>query len=131
MRRLFLLPAAVITLNIIVGLVLFLSAEVALRVYREGFPDGVEHLWHSLRGVPYSNLGTGNWVIKDNTLGYRLNPERPGINLLSVRHGEISVPKPEGLYRVIVLGDSIPWDTPGFVTHLREMLTATDRIQLS
>ena len=130
MRRLLFLPAAVIAVNIILVLVLFLFAEVSLRVYREGFRDGVEQLWHALKGVPYSNLGTGNWVIPDDTLGYRLNPHRPGINHLSVRHADITVPKPHDLYRVIVLGDSIPWDTPGFVTYLRDMLAGSDHFEI-
>ena len=84
---------------------------------------------HSLR-VPYSNRGTGNWVIRDDTLGYRLNPQRPGINRLSVRHAEIIIPKPPDLYRVIVLGDSIPWDTPGFVTYIRDMFAGTDHFEI-
>ena len=130
MRRFLLLPAAAIAVNIVLVFVLFLFAEVALRVYREGFREGTQQLWHSLRGVPYSNLGTGNWVIKDDALGYRLNPQRPGINHLSVRHTEISVPKPHDLYRVVVLGDSIPWDTPGFVTYIRDMLAGHDHFEI-
>jgi lysophospholipase L1-like esterase len=65
--------------------------------------------------VPYSNLGTGNWVIYDNELGYRLNPDQPGVNTLSLRHGNIAIPKPTGLHRTMILGDSIPWDRDGFV----------------
>ena len=51
--------------------------------------------------VPYSNLGTSNWVIYDAELGYRLNPKRPNINSRSVRHEEIVLPKPQGTYRII------------------------------
>jgi len=72
--------------------------------------------------VPYSNLGTSNWVIYDQWLGYRLNPNRPGINSRSIKHGEIAVPKPPGTYRIIILGDSIPWDKDGFVDELRKQL---------
>jgi hypothetical protein len=54
-------------------------------------------------------------VIYDAELGYRLNPARPGINHLSVRGPEIAIPKPKDTYRILFLGDSIPWDREGFV----------------
>ena len=56
-----------------------------------------------------------SWVIYDAELGYRLNPGQRGINSLSLREREVTIPKPHGLYRVVVLGDSIPWDRGGFV----------------
>jgi hypothetical protein len=67
--------------------------------------------------APYSSIGTGKWVINDPELGYRLNPEQDEINALSIRHAEVTIPKPAGLFRLVVLGDSIPWakGTFGFV----------------
>jgi lysophospholipase L1-like esterase len=107
--------------NAVITLVLLGLLELGYRIYRDGFSKAFGNIVkHS--GVPYSNLGTSNWVIYDDELGYRLNPDRPNINRLSVRHGEIAIPKPPSLYRVIVLGDSIPWDKGGFVSHLREEL---------
>jgi len=89
-------------------------AELAHRIYRDGFVGAFTNLVR-YSSVPYSNLGTGNWVIYDEELGYRLNPDQPGIDSLSLRHGSVAIPKPPGLHRIIVLGDSIPWDRDGFV----------------
>ena len=108
--------------NVVMLVVLFLLAEVFYRVHRDGVETVMLNLRTSLDTVPYSNLGTGNWVIYDEQLGYRLNPEKPGINSLSIRHGNIVTPKPHGLYRVLVLGDSIPWDKEGFVSDIDEIL---------
>jgi lysophospholipase L1-like esterase len=110
--------------NVLVFVMLFSLAEVSYRVHRDGVQLAILKLKMHLLDVPYSNLGTGNWVIYDEELGYRLNPnKRAGINNLSVRHGDIVSPKPEGLYRIVVLGDSIPWAEPGFVNYLEEMLS--------
>jgi lysophospholipase L1-like esterase len=70
----------------------------------------------------YSNLGTGNWVIYDPELGYRLNPARPTINSRSIRGPDITVPKPSGVFRVVVLGDSITAAQPGFVDEPSDQL---------
>jgi lysophospholipase L1-like esterase len=107
--------------NAVLTLVLLGLLELGHRIYRDGFSQAFANIVSHF-GVPYSNLGTSNWVIYDDELGYRLNPDRPNINRLSVRHGEIAIPKPPGRYRVIVLGDSVPWDRNGFVSHLREEL---------
>ena len=57
-------------------------------------------------------------------------PINRGINTLSVRHGEIINPKPRGKYRIIVLGDSIPWDKLGFVSYMGELLSKDENIEL-
>ncbi|MGH7893188.1 MAG: SGNH/GDSL hydrolase family protein [Candidatus Binatia bacterium] len=80
--------------------------------------------------VPYSNLGTGKWVISDPELGYRLNPAGDEINELSIRHAEITMPKPAGVFRVVVLGDSIPWDRGGFVSSLAGQLAARGSVEV-
>jgi lysophospholipase L1-like esterase len=113
----------VFLVNAVVTLVLLGLLELSYRIYRDGFSKAFANIVNRSE-VPYSNLGTSNWVIYDDELGYRLNPGRPNINRLSVRHGEIAMPKPPGVYRVIVVGDSVPWDNPGFVNHLREHLSA-------
>jgi hypothetical protein len=114
-----------IAVNLLVFLFLFSIAEISYRVYREGFPRAFTGLTHDLVGVPYSNLGTSNWVIYDEELGYRLNPDRERFNNRSVRHGEITVPKPKEVYRIMFLGDSIPWDSDGFVKYTRASLEPT------
>lgn len=90
--------------NLLVFLLLFAAAELAIRVHHDGFAVTFEAMMH--RKAPSSNPGT-RWVIDDEELGYRQNPAMEGINERSVVHGEIAVPKPPGLYRVLYLGDSV------------------------
>jgi lysophospholipase L1-like esterase len=117
-------------MNLLVLTVLFAIIELSYRVYTDGFSGAFVTLANYVRETPYSNLGTGNWVVSDEILGYRLNPRRSGVNSLSVRHGEIVVPKPQNLYRVIYLGDSIPYDDPGFVSYTREMLSTEGSLEV-
>lgn len=117
-------------INLLVFLGLFCLAELSYRVHREGVEKATRNLLEYLRDVPYSNLGTGNWVIYDDQLGYRLNPNKSGINTLSVRHGDITSPKPHGKYRIVVLGDSIPWDRLGFVSDMGELLSQEPNIEV-
>jgi len=84
----------------------FIIAEIGYRLYKEGFPDAFIHLIKNWR-TPYSDFGTNNLFIYDEELGYRLNPERPDINELSIRSNDFSVKKPEGVYRMACLGDSL------------------------
>lgn len=102
--------------NLIVFIALFLVLEVGLRIYTDG-PRGAVSGLLSEGVVPYSNVGTGRWIIHDDELGYRLNPDRNDgrVNARSVRGPAIVVPKPAGVFRIVVVGDSIPWDEPGFV----------------
>ena len=120
----------VILINILIFIILFLFVELSYRVHRDGLNIAFFNLISHVRDVPYSNLGTSNWVIYDEQLGYRLNPNRPGINNLSVRHGDIVSPKPDGVYRIVVLGDSIPWDKPGFVSYMEDNLRKEGRVEL-
>jgi len=109
-------------INSIVFLVLFGTAEISYRIYRDGFTKTAASIAHYFNEVPYSNLGTSDWVIFDKDLGYRLNPMKDAYNNFSIRHGEIAIPKPENIYRIIYLGDSIPWDKDGFVKQTRDFM---------
>jgi len=119
--------AQILAVNLLVFLVLLGSAELAYRIHVDG-PSGAFKSIFS--GVPYSNLGTHNWVVSDPALGYRLNPTREGINSLSIRHDEITIPKPSGLFRLVYLGDSIPWDKPGFVDYTEESLSQSASVEV-
>jgi len=114
-----------VAVNSLVFVALFVLAETGYRIYVDGFPEAFSRL-----RVPYSNLGTSNWVVYDPEIGYRLNPARDEINSRSVRHGEIRVPKPAGLFRILVLGDSIPAARNGFVDTLRASLEASGDIEV-
>ena len=104
LRRLLLLALG----NLVVFAVLFAALELGVRIHRDGARETYRHFVDG-EAVPYSTLGTGRWVINDPELGYRLNPDTDEINALSIRHAEIATPKPPGLFRLVVLGDSIPW----------------------
>ncbi|MDM8539694.1 SGNH/GDSL hydrolase family protein [Desulfococcaceae bacterium HSG9] len=121
--------AWVILINLLIFLILFLGVESAFRIHRDGFSGAFSGLVDSIK-VPYSNLGTSNWVVYDKDLGYRLNPNSPKTNRHSIKNGEIEFPKPEGLYRIVYLGDSIPWDNPGFVNYSKEILEEQGRYEI-
>lgn len=118
----------VVTVNLVVLLCLMLAAEVAYRVYRDGFSGAITNAFS--RQAPYSDLGTSNWVIDDPDVGYRLNPAREEINRRSVRHAEIAVPKKKSVFWIILLGDSIPAARNGFPDALRESLARVGDIEL-
>src|SRR5262249_38330485 len=77
--------------NVALFAALFALLEVAVRIDRDGLGETWSRLAHG-EPVPYSNIGTGKWVIADPELGYRLNPEHHGINALSIRHAEVTMP---------------------------------------
>ena len=120
----------VVAVNLLLFIVLFSFMEISYRICCDGFTRAFIGLRNDLFKVPYSNLGTSNWVVYDEELGYRLNPEREAFNNRSIRHGEIRVPKPKDVYRIVYLGDSIPWDRNGFVDHTRAILEAKGRFEV-
>lgn len=118
-----------VTISLVALVVLFVAAELGYRVYRDGHILAFDKLRESF-SVPYSNLGTGNRMIYDEELGFRLNPAREGINKRSVRHKAIIMPKPEGLFRVVVLGDSLSWSWPSYVDFLRTALAGKGKFEV-
>jgi lysophospholipase L1-like esterase len=117
--------------NVAIFAVLCSVLELGVRIHRDGFRETWSRLRHG-EPAPYSSLGTGKWVIDDPELGYRLNPEHDGINALSIRHAEVTIPKPAGLFRLVVLGDSIPWGkgTFGFVEDLATRIESLGAVEV-
>lgn len=103
--------------NLVVFAVLFAALELGVRMWRDGIGGAFSRIFDG-EPTPYSTVGTGKWVVSDPELGYRLNTENP----LSIRGPMVAVPKPSGLFRIVVLGDSIPFDRSGFVASLTERL---------
>jgi hypothetical protein len=66
----------------------------------------------------------------DSPVVYGLNPAYPKINALGFRGGPVTLPKPAGVYRILVLGDSVAYG-PGvsrgeaFPQRLQAILAAT------
>lgn len=132
LRRLLLLALG----NLAVFGVLFGLLEVGVRIAHDGLRETFRRI---VRGetAPYSNIGTGQRVIYDPELGYRLNPgwkdeNGRGVNALSIRHAEIAMPKPAGLFRLVVLGDSIPWGKGvfGFVDDIAQRIEGPRRVEV-
>jgi hypothetical protein len=115
----------VVLVNCLVFVVLFAAVEFSYRIYRDGFTKTVANLGSDR--VPYSNLGVSNWVIFDDDLGYRLNRGGDTTNPFPIHHGEITIPKPEKDYRILYLGDSIPWDKHGFAEQSKVLLSDKGR----
>ena len=115
---------------LLVNLVILVSGfailEIGYRVHRAG----VRQAFQELATGANSDSGDPVWVIADDALGYRLNPNNAGINERSIRHGGISVPKPADLNRVIYLGDSLPYDPDGFVAMTRRRLGGSANIEV-
>jgi hypothetical protein len=81
--------AVLISVNLIGVLLIFMIAEMGYRIRSLGVMDAFVSLVKT--PVPYSDLGTSNWVIYDKDLGYRLNPNREGINTLSIRNESVII----------------------------------------
>lgn len=120
----------IVFVNCFIFLVLFIAVEISYRVYRDGFTKTIASIFNYFSEVPYSNLGTSDWVIFDEELGYRLNPMDEAFNNFSIRHGEIAIPKPENVYRILFLGDSIPWDKDGFVKQIKDFMKKKGQLEI-
>jgi len=78
-----------------------------------------------------SVLGVNDWVVSDPDLNYKLNPSKPHINVFSMPEKEIMIPKPSGLTRIIVLGDSISYSgDPSFVDLLKSKYARHSNIEI-
>ena len=117
----------IVAVNIFLCLLFFSVAELLYRIRYDGLRPAFINIFSA---APYSNLGTHNWVISDPVLGYRLNPTREGINNLGIRGREVILPKPATLFRLIFLGDSVPWANPGFVSYTSEALVKEGNIEV-
>jgi len=117
--------------NVAVFVALFALLESGVRISRDGFRETCSRIVYG-EPAPYSSLGTGKWVISDPELGYRLNPDQEEINSLSIRHPEVTIPKPQGLFRLVVLGDSIPFAKGafGFVADIAKRIEAPGTLEV-
>jgi len=118
-----------VLVNIFVFFFLFLVLEFTFRVYKDGPKRALMAFLPFENRVPYSNLGTGKWVISDDELGYRLNPA-VFKNSLSIRGPEVKIPKPQNVRRILFLGDSITWARPGFVDQIGTSFPAPQRVEV-
>ena len=96
----------VIFLNIFLIGIVFLVAETLMRVKILGFHSAMKSYLQPVQQP--SVLGVSDWVIADPDLNYRLNPAREHVNSLSIQEKELTIPKPKGIKRILILGDSLP-----------------------
>jgi len=104
-------------------------AETGVRIKYLGM-KGAALSYISANSQP-SVLGTNDWVVSDPDLNYRLNPKQPEVNQYSMKDKEIIMPKPLGVIRIVVLGDSLPYSgMPNFVDVLKEKFSGTPSIEI-
>lgn len=102
-----LLSLAVINLFIVVP-------ELALRVANFRYDSGIQF------GYPLPSEFV--YYEPDETLWWKLKSSEPNVNSLGFRGKEIVVPKPENVYRILFLGDSVTQQ--GFPDMLEHFLNA-------
>lgn len=113
----------------ITSLITFIFCEGAVRIKYLGITGAMQSIIK--KTTQPSVLGTNNWVISDPDLDFRLNPAQPGINKFSMRDKEITIPKPYGLIRIIVLGDSIPYSgNPTFVDLMKNKFFNFNNVEI-
>ena len=117
---------AILLVNVVILVSGFAVLEIGFRVHRAGVRQAFQELASGTSSASAEQV----WVIADDALGYRLNPDTAGINERSIRHGGIAVPKPADLTRVIYLGDSLPFDPDGFVSMTRRRLGGSANIEV-
>ncbi|HZT55352.1 MAG TPA: SGNH/GDSL hydrolase family protein [Burkholderiaceae bacterium] len=112
----------VLLANALVFAVVFALGEFAVRAWREGgLVAGLQSFaWPNDR--PHG-AGTGDWFRADAELGYTLDPGRPEVSSLRIRHGELG-PKEKGAFRLLLIGDSVTWPADGFAALLAARLCA-------
>jgi len=110
-------------------LIICFLGELIFRIKYLGTARAIQSILH--QSTPPSVLGTNNWMISDPDLGFRLNPAQPGVNSLSMKDKEIMIPKPPGLIRIVVLGDSLPYSgDPTFVQLLQNKFGHTGKVEV-
>lgn len=109
-------------LSTIASIVLgFFAIETNMRIRAYGFKNGLQSFLRHI--APSSKSSDSSWVIADDELGYRLNPNLSEVNQYSMKNEEISN-KQLNSYRIFILGDSVPYlGDPNFVDLLKENLT--------
>lgn len=65
-------------------------------------------------------------AVPDDELGFKLGPAVEGLDSRGVRHAEFTVPKPEGLVRVLLLGDSVGFPIDGFFSEVERRIRNQD-----
>ena len=81
--------------------VLLLTPELLLRQVHFRHEAGIQ--------FGYPRPAQFETLVPDEKLFWKLAPNRPEVNSLGFRGGEITRPKPRDVYRVLFLGDSVPY----------------------
>lgn len=87
-----------ITINIMLGIAalafFFIIFEIALKIYQAKHGEK--------ENIPL-------YITTDKPYLYRMNPKHKRVNSFGLRDDEFTQEKPDGVYRILVLGDSIPY----------------------
>lgn len=115
--------------NVLLILTIAAGAETFTRVRMLGYKNALQTI-----KKPFDQptaLGAADWAISDPDLNYRLNPARNDINEFSMPAPEITIPKPKGVIRIIILGDSLPYfGDPTFIEALQEIYRTNNKVEI-
>lgn len=115
--------------NTLLILIIFAGAEAITRIRLLGHKKALQTITKPSHRP--TALGAADWAISDPNLNYRLNPARSDVNEFSMPEPEISIPKPKGVTRIIILGDSLPYfGDPTFIDLLQETYRANNKIEI-
>jgi lysophospholipase L1-like esterase len=67
--------------------------------------------WARRQVVARISAGPPLHLLLDDPMVYGLNPEHPEISSQGLRNPEVVTPKPSGLWRILILGDSVTFGT--------------------
>ena len=120
---------ALVCMSILVLIGTFFIAETIFRIRILGYRMAIRSYFHPVQQP--SVLGTSDWFISDPDLNFRLNPSLPEVNKYSMLEKEIVIPKPPGITRVVILGDSVPFrGYPSLIDLLKEKYATQDGIEI-
>ncbi len=108
--------------------------EIALRVYESFRYNQVPmHIVDNQVPMHIVDNQVPMHIVVDSPIIYGLNPEHPGISSQGLYDDEVSIPKPEGTYRILVLGDSVSFGPKvsrdkNFPNHLEYLLRKQFRL---
>jgi lysophospholipase L1-like esterase len=95
--RRFFINGALLVAALLLSLI---AGEIALRAYEAAHNPGAN-------APPPAPIPLH--LVKQSPVLYALNPEHPDISSQGLRDDEAAIPKPEGTFRILVLGDSVAY----------------------
>jgi hypothetical protein len=121
--------AVFIGVSIVFAIGIFFIAETIFRIKLLGYQKAIQSYAHPVQQP--SVLGTSDWYISDPDLNYRFNTSLPEINQYSMFEKNVTVPKPTGVIRIVILGDSLPFrGYPSLIDMVKEKYVNQSNVEI-